>query len=167
MKNIIKILFCFWLIFLATVFLLRVIKPNFNSWQYMKGIFFESQVLPLAKMYPFSHQGDNYPVKEGQTGFVVSGVPVTLPGGDWQFNLEILSDCQNSQIGTMDIVRKEGHVSYGSKIIIVGRKGQKQIESLDFTGKTGSNYEFRLNTNGSCGFEIKRAWLKRERLNLP
>ena len=158
-KNIIKTLFCLWLVFLTTIYSFRVTKPNFDSWQFAKGIIFTSQKLPLAKMFPFSHRGNNFPISSGQKGFVLTGVPTTLPSGDWQFNLEIIPTCENQEIGLMEVVREEGRKIYASKTITAQKLGQNQIESLKFTSKIGSDYEFRLNSNGSCGFKIKNAWL--------
>ena len=150
-----------WIFVLALSYVVFLIRPTFDIFQFGKSLIFRHQRLPLEKMVVSPHQGNVYQIEKGKDGFVVVGPYLTLPAGRWKVNFEIVPACENSPIGYIDVSRKKGRVLEASKEIMAQKNGSPQIETLEFEGPLNDSYEFRLSSNGQCGFLIKRAWLER------
>lgn len=144
-------------------FLIYWIEPRFSLWQMGKSIIIKKQILPLARMFS-SSSGKRYRVNDDKPRFVLAGPNLTLFPGVYWYKIAVAADCQGKDIGFIDVTRKTGGQGLGAKEIIVQMPGEKQEVAVRFEADLAFDYEFRLYANGSCPFEIKNAWLERERI---
>lgn len=144
-------------------FIVYWIEPNFSLWQMNKSIVYKKQSLPLMIMFLPSHQNGQFFVKGTQPQFVLAGPKLTLFYGTYTYKLKIVPDCSGKDLGFMDVVRSNGNHGLGAKEIITKDAGVEQIESISFNANNASDYEFRLSTRGECQFEVKDAWIERDK----
>ena len=167
MKIFKKFLIVFVLIFVLGCFLVYWIEPKFSLWQMDKAIFLKKQNLPLMMMFSPPHENGRFLVEGNQPQFVLSGPRLTLFYGIYSYNLEIVPECESRDLGFMDVTRNNGNLGLGAREILTQEKGQAQRESVEFEAGMGFDYEFRLFSKGACSFEVKRAWIEREKIDWP
>lgn len=140
------------------------IEPRLNLWELGRSIILSRQDLPLVKM--FIPARNHQLIASDQKGqFILSGPNLTLFDGEYEYNLEIIPACQDQTLGYLDVVRKKGLKGFGAKEIIAREISKPQIEKIKFDAETGFDWEFRLYSYGNCGFEVKRGWLIREKID--
>lgn len=165
MKIIRKIILIFFPLLIFGCFVVYWIEPKFNLWQMDKSIILKKQELPLMAMFLPVRQNNSFLVESGLSQFVFAGPKMTLFNGQYQYELKIIPFCSDKDLGFTDIVRKNGNLGLGAKEIIAQKQGETQIESLNFEADNAFDYEFRLYSKGECSFEIKEAWLERQKVD--
>lgn len=160
-----KIFLILFLLFILGSFISYWVEPKFNLWQMDQSIIFKKQDLPLVMMFGPEEKDGKFIVDSRQPQFVIAGPNLTLFYGKYSYNLEIVSTCDSQDLGFMDVVRENGRLGLGAKEIIAGIKGETQIESVEFEAGAGFDYEFRLYSKGTCPFEIRKAWIEREKID--
>jgi hypothetical protein len=165
MKIAIKIFIVIVSLVVFGCFLMFWVQPDFSLWQMDTSIILKKQNLPLMKMITVPHERAPFEVKLTQPKFVLAGPFETLIQGTYTYNLEITPDCDNQDMGFMDVARKKGKMGAGAKEVVGLKKGEKQLETLKFEAATDLDYEFRFYSNGSCPFEINNGYLEKVKVD--
>lgn len=160
-----KIILISFPIFVLVCFMSYWIEPRFSLWQMDKSIILKKQVLPLISIFSLSETDGKFLVPKEASRFVLAGSNLTLFYGTYNYKLKIVPSCGGGDLGYMDAVRKKGNLGLGAKEIIAAKEGEEQIEEVQFYADSAFDYEFRLFSRGECSFEIKEAFIEREKID--